>query len=170
MADDVLFEKRPDGVALITLNRPDSLNAMGGQLMSMLADYLAQCVRDGDVRCVVLTGAGRAFCAGGDVKAMGQRPEAGLAQSAGGDPSASSGQAPKAMGQRQPAGEGGEGGDGAPRSIPSDLEERVEGLRQMQMRTASVWSPKSSRTTSSRRRRWPSPRSSPPVPRRPTLA
>ena len=67
---DVLFDKRSDGVALITLNRPESLNAMGGNLMPLLAEHLAQCVTDPSVRCVVLTGAGRAFCAGGDVKAM----------------------------------------------------------------------------------------------------
>jgi 2-(1,2-epoxy-1,2-dihydrophenyl)acetyl-CoA isomerase len=67
---DVLFEQRPDGVALITLNRPQSLNAMGGELMPLLHRYLAECVGDDSVRCVVLTGAGRAFCAGGDVKAM----------------------------------------------------------------------------------------------------
>lgn len=66
---DVLFENR-DGVGLITLNRPDSLNAMGGKLMPLLAEHLALCSTDPDVRCVVLTGAGRAFCAGGDVKAM----------------------------------------------------------------------------------------------------
>ncbi len=67
---DVLFDKRPSGVALITLNRPDSLNAMGGELMPLLAQHLRDCASDPDVRCVVLTGAGRAFCAGGDVKAM----------------------------------------------------------------------------------------------------
>ncbi|HEY8766205.1 MAG TPA: enoyl-CoA hydratase/isomerase family protein, partial [Dehalococcoidia bacterium] len=66
---DVLFDKRPSGVALITLNRPDSLNAMGGELMPLLAQHLRECVSDPEVRCVVLTGAGRAFCAGGDVKA-----------------------------------------------------------------------------------------------------
>ena len=38
MSEDVLIEKRDDGVALITLNRPESLNAMGGQLMPMLAE------------------------------------------------------------------------------------------------------------------------------------
>ena len=69
MAEDVLIEKR-DGVAKITLNRPESLNAMGGQLMPMLAGYLADCATDRAVRCVVLTGAGRAFCAGGDVTGM----------------------------------------------------------------------------------------------------
>ncbi len=70
MADDVLIEKRSDGVALITLNRPDSLNAMGGVLMPMLGEFLADVSGDRHVRCVVLTGAGRAFCAGGDVKGM----------------------------------------------------------------------------------------------------
>lgn len=70
MADDVLIERRSDGVAKITLNRPESLNAMGGSLMPMLAQYLADVSADRGVRCVVLTGAGRAFCAGGDVKGM----------------------------------------------------------------------------------------------------
>jgi 2-(1,2-epoxy-1,2-dihydrophenyl)acetyl-CoA isomerase len=67
---DVLFEVRPDGVGLITLNRPESLNAMGGDLMPLLARYLEECERSRDVRCVVLTGNGRGFCAGGDVKNM----------------------------------------------------------------------------------------------------
>ena len=70
MSEDVLIDKRADGVALITLNRPDSLNAMGGKLMPMLAEYLQDCSADRRVRAVVLTGAGRAFCAGGDVKGM----------------------------------------------------------------------------------------------------
>jgi len=67
---DVLLDKRPSGVAVLTLNRPDSLNAMGGQLMPLLSQYLDECIADSKVRCVVLTGAGRAFCAGGDVKGM----------------------------------------------------------------------------------------------------
>jgi 2-(1,2-epoxy-1,2-dihydrophenyl)acetyl-CoA isomerase len=67
---DVIFEKRGNGVALITLNRPDSLNAMGGDLMPLLAKHLEESRWDSNVRCVVLTGAGRAFCAGGDVKNM----------------------------------------------------------------------------------------------------
>lgn len=73
---DLLFEKRADGVALITLNRPDSLNAMTGEMMTLLADALEDCDHDDEVRCVALTGTGRAFCAGGDVKAMRQRSEA----------------------------------------------------------------------------------------------
>src|SRR5207237_4073589 len=67
---DVIFDKRVNGVALITLNRPDSLNAMGGDLMPLLAQHLDESRWDNAVRCVVLTGAGRAFCAGGDVKNM----------------------------------------------------------------------------------------------------
>jgi len=67
---DVILEKRDDGVAILTLNRPESLNAMGGDLMPLLAGHLAACSSDPAVRCVVLTGAGRAFCAGGDVKEM----------------------------------------------------------------------------------------------------
>jgi 2-(1,2-epoxy-1,2-dihydrophenyl)acetyl-CoA isomerase len=69
MTDDVLIDKQ-DGIAKITLNRPESLNAMGGALMPMLAQYLSDVSSDRGVRCVVLTGAGRAFCAGGDVKGM----------------------------------------------------------------------------------------------------
>jgi len=80
---DVVFEKRPDGVGLVTLNRPESLNAMGGQLIPMLGEYLSECAQDRDVRCVAITGAGRGFCAGGDVKGMqarnnppgGERPD-----------------------------------------------------------------------------------------------
>ncbi len=67
---DVLIEKRDNGVTVLTLNRPDSLNAMGGDLMPLLSQYLGEAAADRKVRCVVLTGAGRAFCAGGDVKGM----------------------------------------------------------------------------------------------------
>lgn len=70
---DTLLEKRPDGVALITLNRPESLNAMGGELVPLLGQYLVDCESDPAVRCVALTGAGRAFCAGGDVRNMQRR-------------------------------------------------------------------------------------------------
>lgn len=80
MSQDVLYEMRGDGVALVTLNRPESLNAMGGDLLPLLARYVEEASADRDVRCIVLTGAGRAFCAGGDVKAMGQRRNEGEPQ------------------------------------------------------------------------------------------
>lgn len=66
----ILLEKRADGVALITLNRPDRLNAMSAALLEQLAAALDDTAADPAVRCVALTGAGRAFSAGGDVKDM----------------------------------------------------------------------------------------------------
>ena len=72
---ECLLEKRHDGVALITLNRPERLNSMGGEMMPLLAQYLTECEHDRAVRCVAITGAGRAFCAGGDVGNMQKRNE-----------------------------------------------------------------------------------------------
>jgi 2-(1,2-epoxy-1,2-dihydrophenyl)acetyl-CoA isomerase len=57
-----------DGVRVITLNRPDRLNALVDTMMADLADAVADAARDAAVGCVVLTGAGRGFCAGGDLK------------------------------------------------------------------------------------------------------
>lgn len=85
MSDDVLFEKRADGIGLITLNRPDSLNAMGGHLLPMLAEFLDEAERDRAVRAVVLTGAGRGFCAGGDVRGMQSRNDSQAASASGGE-------------------------------------------------------------------------------------
>src|SRR5271156_6658630 len=59
-----------DGVAVITMNRPDRRNAMSEGMVSALGAVLAQVETDDAVGCVVLTGAGGAFCAGGDVKNM----------------------------------------------------------------------------------------------------
>ena len=57
-----------DGVATITLNRPESLNALNGTLLAELPQACESAAADGDVRAVVLTGSGRLFCAGGDLK------------------------------------------------------------------------------------------------------
>jgi 2-(1,2-epoxy-1,2-dihydrophenyl)acetyl-CoA isomerase len=59
-----------DAVATITLNRPDKLNAFTGTMREDLLDALRASEEDADVRAVILTGAGRAFCAGGDVESM----------------------------------------------------------------------------------------------------
>lgn len=64
----VLYERVGEHVALITLNRPDSLNAFDHGLRRDLAQMLTKASADRSVRTVVLTGAGRAFCAGADVK------------------------------------------------------------------------------------------------------
>jgi enoyl-CoA hydratase/carnithine racemase len=55
-----------DGVATITLHRPEVLNAFSGQMGRELQDSLRRCDADDDIRAVVITGAGRAFCAGAD--------------------------------------------------------------------------------------------------------
>ncbi len=59
-----------DGVAILTMNRPERRNALSGAMLSAMAETLDACERDPAVACVVLTGAGGAFCAGGDVKGM----------------------------------------------------------------------------------------------------
>lgn len=71
---DLLYEKS-DGIATITLNRPQALNALSGPMMDSLIEALNASDRDDEVNVIVITGAGRAFCAGGDVKAMGDRGE-----------------------------------------------------------------------------------------------
>jgi 2-(1,2-epoxy-1,2-dihydrophenyl)acetyl-CoA isomerase len=63
-----------DGVAVITMNRPDRRNAFSPAMVSALGAVLARVETDEGVGCVVLTGAGGAFCAGGDVKSMAARP------------------------------------------------------------------------------------------------
>ena len=62
-----LYEQRDD-IATITLNRPERLNAITFEVYRELTDFLAQLRDDKDVRVVVITGAGRAFCSGGDVR------------------------------------------------------------------------------------------------------
>jgi 2-(1,2-epoxy-1,2-dihydrophenyl)acetyl-CoA isomerase len=67
MYETVLTEDR-EGVRVITLNRPDVLNAFDAKLGEELLDALAKADGDAQVRCVVLTGAGRAFCSGADLR------------------------------------------------------------------------------------------------------
>src|ERR671927_1287923 len=62
-----LYEVR-EGVAWVTLNRPERLNALTFEVYRELTDAFAALQTDGDVRVVVVTGAGRAFCSGGDVR------------------------------------------------------------------------------------------------------
>ena len=71
----VLFELRDSGVAVVTLNRPDRMNAWGGGLAGAFYRCIDRAARDPNVRVVVLTGNGRAFCAGadmGDLDAIGE--------------------------------------------------------------------------------------------------
>jgi 2-(1,2-epoxy-1,2-dihydrophenyl)acetyl-CoA isomerase len=70
-----LIETVRDGVATVTMNRPEKLNAFTGGMMKGLVEAFARLANDPAIGCVVLTGAGRAFCAGGDVKAMAEGVE-----------------------------------------------------------------------------------------------
>ncbi len=68
MSDVLLFEKHDNGVATITLNRPESLNAFHDTMLADWAAALAECQSDEDVAVVVLAANGRAFCAGGTLQ------------------------------------------------------------------------------------------------------
>jgi 2-(1,2-epoxy-1,2-dihydrophenyl)acetyl-CoA isomerase len=72
-----LLETVKDGVAVLTLNRPDRLNAMSRPMLDALLEALPRLAEDPAVGVLVLTGAGRGFCAGGDVKAMAEGNELG---------------------------------------------------------------------------------------------
>ena len=70
--ETILYEKE-NGVATITLNRPQALNAFVPQMNKEVLEVLKEGERDKEIRCFVVTGAGRAFCAGQDLK--GRTPE-----------------------------------------------------------------------------------------------
>jgi len=65
--ETLIYEKR-DGIAKITLNRPDRMNALNAQMIIELAETIRYAATDDEVRVLVITGAGRGFCAGGDFR------------------------------------------------------------------------------------------------------
>ncbi len=62
-----------DGIATLTMNRPERLNALGDTLREDLLAAVTRTIADASVRVIVITGAGRGFCSGGDVKSMSER-------------------------------------------------------------------------------------------------
>ena len=74
---EVLYEVS-DHVATITLNAPTRMNTISGPMLAALSERLLESDRDRDVRCIVLTGAGRAFCAGLDLAAQMSGPKGSL--------------------------------------------------------------------------------------------
>ena len=70
MSEDVLIVDREDGVVTLTLNRPESMNALSRELRSRLTATFSELKSDPDTRAVIITGAGRAFCAGLDLKEL----------------------------------------------------------------------------------------------------
>ena len=77
MEEAVLFSVE-NHVATITLNRPKSLNSMNDKLIDGLHEALDRAEQDEEIRCVVLTGSGKAFCAGGDLPFLEALPDAGV--------------------------------------------------------------------------------------------
>lgn len=69
MSDDVLFERR-GAIAILTLNAPQTRNALSDRMVAALLDVLATVDADQTIRCAILTGAGDTFCSGGNVKEM----------------------------------------------------------------------------------------------------
>jgi 2-(1,2-epoxy-1,2-dihydrophenyl)acetyl-CoA isomerase len=74
-----------DGVAVVVMNRPERRNALSGAMLTAMSHVLSACETDSEVACVVLTGAGGAFCAGGDVKGMADGTGGGSTATAGAD-------------------------------------------------------------------------------------
>jgi len=73
MSDQVVLERLENGVLTLTMNRPDKLNAANDPLLLGLTGALKNAERNADVRVVVITGAGRGFCAGQDLGDVGAR-------------------------------------------------------------------------------------------------
>ena len=79
MADEVLCSIH-DGIATLTLNRPEKRNAINQAMMESLAAHFHDVEQDSDVRVVVIRGAGKVFCAGRDLREMGQQQAEGTAR------------------------------------------------------------------------------------------
>lgn len=74
---EILLDRHEPGIVVLTMNRPDRLNALGSDMLEEMRTALRELDADPEVRVVVLTGAGRAFCAGADVKSgAGAQPPA----------------------------------------------------------------------------------------------
>jgi enoyl-CoA hydratase len=73
---ETIFVEQRDAVTLITLDRPQALNAINTQVLDELAEAFAPYDADRSQRCAVLTGSGKAFPAGADIKQMSDKPAA----------------------------------------------------------------------------------------------
>ena len=81
MTTPLLYQKDDQGLGLLTLNRPDVLNAISWDLLCALREQVAVCAQDNDLRALIITGAGsRGFCAGADLKERREYSEEKVAQ------------------------------------------------------------------------------------------
>lgn len=85
MSSEVLLVEKADGVALLTLNRPESMNALSSALRGAISQAFRDLQADEEIRVAILTGAGRAFCAGIDLKELGSGAPDKQADFGGGD-------------------------------------------------------------------------------------
>src|SRR5579864_1472762 len=76
-ADSSILESRHEGIVTLVLNRPDRLNALNNDLAVALNESLQRISQDDSIRVVILSGAGRGFCAGGDLGAIGKGRQTG---------------------------------------------------------------------------------------------
>jgi enoyl-CoA hydratase/carnithine racemase len=79
LSEDAVLYASADGVGEITLNRPENRNSMTEDVLEGLQAAIEKLRADGDLRCVIITGRGRSFCAGADFKSGAQRGGEGLA-------------------------------------------------------------------------------------------
>ena len=84
MFETILYEKK-DHIATLTLNQPEKRNPLGGKSIDEFVSAMEEFHRDDDAKVLVLTGAGKSFCAGGDVKSMAQRDGSGKSSGADGE-------------------------------------------------------------------------------------
>ncbi len=75
MAEDLVLYKKGNGIATITLNRPEKMNAVSDAMQATLTDMAGEATLDDEVRVVILTGVGRALCGGTDVSVFSRTPE-----------------------------------------------------------------------------------------------
>ncbi len=68
--NDAVLLKKEDGVAVVTLNRPDKLNSVTAEIRAGLRERMDDACKDDEVKVIVLTGAGRGFCAGADMDGL----------------------------------------------------------------------------------------------------
>lgn len=74
MSEESILLKKLEGVAIITFNRPDAYNAMNQEFKHRLLDKLDDCKNDDEVKVIIVTGAGKGFCAGADMGDLNNRP------------------------------------------------------------------------------------------------
>src|SRR5713101_7738317 len=71
MSEPILLIEKSEGIATLTMNRPTAMNALSRELRAALAQAFDDCQNDPDVRVIILTGTGKAFSAGVDLKELG---------------------------------------------------------------------------------------------------